>query len=112
MLPKVAIDGDFAAREIVRNRNARELHDAAFDRVHQRKIADRPREQRALAISGTAEEKWRRGQVEERGDAELALDRLEPSDPKTRRLAVLLGIFPLVGRQFFLAVGFLAVAMM
>ena len=53
----------FAARQVVRHRDARQLDDAALDGVHQREVADGPGEQRSLAIAGAAQEERRGGQV-------------------------------------------------
>ena len=51
------------ARHILGNvvgyRNPRQLDDAAFDRIHQRKVADRPREQRAFLVARAGQEKGR-----------------------------------------------------
>ena len=50
MLPKVAEPGHVAAGDVVRHGHARQFDNAAFDGVHQREIAHRPGEQRALGI--------------------------------------------------------------
>ena len=80
-----------AAGDIVGDRHARQFDDAAFDGIHQREIADRPGEQRALGIARAAQEEWRGGEVVDRAHADLALERLDAGDPEPRGLVVLLG---------------------
>src|SRR5436305_14597682 len=45
---------------------SRELHDAAFDGIHQREIANSPREECSFGITGTAKEKRRGGKIVDR----------------------------------------------
>ena len=78
------------AGNVVGDGHARQLDDAALDGVHQRKIAHRPGEQRALGIAGTAQEKRRCGQVNNARDAELAVDGFEAGNPEARGFIVLL----------------------
>ena len=89
-LPQVTKFRGVAAGDVVGDRHARQFDDAAFDRVHQREVAHRPWEQRALRVAGAAQEKGRGGQIVDTRDAELALDGLEPGDPHPGGFVVLL----------------------
>ena len=60
VLPEVAEHRHFVAGDIVGHRDARQLDDAAFDGVHEREIAHRPREERAFGVARAAEEERRR----------------------------------------------------
>ncbi|MCI0666880.1 MAG: hypothetical protein L0Y43_02355 [Methylococcaceae bacterium] len=91
VLPEIAELRHFAAGHIVGDRNARELHDAAFDRIHQREIAHRPREQRAFGITRTAQEKRRRREVDHARDPELAFDDFQAGNPETGGFVVFPG---------------------
>jgi len=51
VLPQVAEFRHFAAGDVVGNRYPRQLDDAAFDRIHQRKIAHGPREQGSFDVA-------------------------------------------------------------
>ena len=53
VLPQVPEFGHLRIRYVVRHWNARQFNDAALDRVHEREITHRPREERALSIAGT-----------------------------------------------------------
>src|SRR5205085_642057 len=66
----------------------RHLDDAALDGVEQPEIGDDPGKQLALTVSRAAQEERRRRQIVDRLDAELALERLDTSDPDMRRLVV------------------------
>ena len=66
MFPQVAELGHVAAGYIIGHRHARQLDDAALDRVHQRKVADHPGEQCPLDIAGTAQEKGRGREIVDR----------------------------------------------
>ena len=94
--------------------HARELHDAALDGVHQREVAHRPREQRALGVAGAAEEERGRRQVDDAPQAELPVHGFEPVDPEPCGLAVLLGLPAVVAHEllFVVLAGLLAVAVM
>ena len=94
------------AGDVFRHRDARQFDDAALDGVHEREVAHRPREQRALGIAGAAQEEWRRGQVDDAAEPELAVHRFEAGNPKARRLVVLFSASFLVAFQV-LVVGFL-----
>ena len=54
MLPQLAELRHVPAGDVVGDRHARQFDEAAFDRVHQREIADCPMEQCALAIARAA----------------------------------------------------------
>ena len=70
------------AGNVVSHRDARKLDDAAFDGVHQREVAHRPREQRAFGIAGTAKEEWRCREIHDALDPELAVDGFKAGNPK------------------------------
>jgi hypothetical protein len=102
ILPQVAEDRHFIARYVLRDGDARELDDAAFDRVHEREVAHGPREQRALGVTGAAEKEGGRRQVHDAGQAELAIHRFQAGNPEPGRLVVLLGFLLLLSFQFLL----------
>jgi hypothetical protein len=117
VLPQVAEHRHLAAGDVVGDRHARQLDDAAFDGVHQREVAHRPGEQRALGVAGAAQEERRGRQVVDRCDAQLALDGFETGDPQAGGLVVLLGLLLVValevadlGRRQI--IGFSAIAVM
>ena len=115
VFPQIAEHRHFLAGDVVGNGNARQFDDAALNRVHERKIAHRPRKQSAFDIARTAQEKRRGGQINHAGDAKFAVHRFKPGNPHPRRLRVFLGFFFLVTfqlGQFLRCIGFLAVAMM
>ena len=68
--------------------------------------------ERALGVARAAQEERRRGEVDDAGEAELAVHRLEAGDPEAGGLVVLLGLLPLVALEVVLVglVGLLAVA--
>ena len=101
VLPQVPEFRRVAARHVVGDGHARKFHDAAFDRVHQREVADGPGEERALGVTRAAQEERRRGQVIDGAHAELALDRLDPGNPEARRLVVLLRFVLVLALQVF-----------
>ena len=72
------------AGDVLRHRDARQLDDAALDGVHQREVAHRPREERALGVAGAAEEERRRRQVD---DALRPSLRFTASRPEIQRRA-------------------------
>ena len=100
VLPEVAEHGHLVAGNVLGDRNARQFHDAAFDGVHEREVAHRPGEQRAFGVAGTAEEERRRRQVDDAGEAELAVYGFQAGNPEPGGLVVLLGFFLLVALQF------------
>ena len=65
VLPEVAEHRHLAAGDVVGDRHARQLDDAALDGVHQREVAHRPGEQRALGVAGAAQEEGRGGEVDD-----------------------------------------------
>ena len=99
VLPEVAEHRHLVAGDVLGDRDARQLDDAALDGVHQREVAHRPREQRALGIARAAQEERRGRQVDDAAEAELAVHRFEAGDPEARGLVVLLGLLPLVALQ-------------
>ena len=110
--PQIAVDRHVAGRQVVGDRHARQLDDAAFDRVHQREVADRPGEQRTFGIARAAQEEGGRGEIVDGAQAELPLDDLDAGDPEPRGLVVLLGLVLVLALQVLLVagIGLLAVA--
>ena len=100
--------------DVVGHRDARQFHDAAFDRIHEREIAHRPREERSFGIAGAAQEKRRRGQIDDARHAELAVYRFQAGNPDAGGLVVLLRFLLVVTFQFVIVLrsGLLAVAVM
>ena len=82
VLPEIAVDGHFIAGDVFGDGNARQLHDAALDGVHEREVAHRPGEQRALGVAGAAEKERRGRQVDDAGEAELAIHGFQAGDPE------------------------------
>ena len=82
VLPEVAEHRHLVAGNVVGDRDARQLDDAALDGVHEREVAHRPREQRAFGIAGAAQEEGRRGQIDDAAEAELAVDGFEAGNPE------------------------------
>ena len=78
---------------------ARQLDDAAFDRVHEREVARRPWEQSAFCITGAAKEERRRGQIDDATEAELAVHGFQAGNPEARRVVVLFRLLSLVAFQ-------------
>ena len=66
VLPQVAEHRHLVAGDVVGDRHARQLDDAALDGVHQREVAHRPGEQRAFGVARAAQEERRGGQVDRR----------------------------------------------
>jgi hypothetical protein len=89
VLPEVAIDRHFIAGDVFRDGNARQFDDAAFDGVHEREVAHRPREEGAFGVAGAAQEEWGGGEVEDAGQAELAVHRFEAGNPEAGGFVVL-----------------------
>ena len=114
MLPQVAKHRHFGIGNVVGGGDARQLDDAAFDRIHQRKVADRPGEERAFGIARTAQEERRSRKVVNGADAQLALEHLDAANPQPRRLVLGNGLLPVVAFQFtdVLVVRLFPVAMM
>ena len=99
VLPQVAEHRHFVAGNVLGHRDARQLDDAALDGVHQREVAHRPREERALGVAGAAQEERRGRQVDDAAKPELAIDGFEAGDPQASGLVVLLGFLLLVTLQ-------------
>ena len=98
VLPELAEDRHLGAGDVVGDGHPRQLHDAALDGVHQREVARRPREQRALRVARAPQEERRRRQVDHALHPELPPDDLQPRDPDPRLLEVplrLLQVFAL-----------------
>ena len=101
VVPQVAELRRVGAGDVVRHRHARQLDDAAFDGVHQREVAHRPREQRAFGIARAAQEERRGRQVEHRRHAELALHGFDATDPQPGGFVVLLRLVLVVTLEVF-----------
>ena len=114
MLPEIAVARRVLAGDVVVHRHARELDDAAFDGVHQREVAHRPREQRPLGVAGAAQEEGRGGQVDHLRQADFAPDGFESAYPDAGGVLVLLRLLAVFGGQLALvvAVALEAVAVM
>ena len=111
VLIDVPIDRLVGAGQVL-HRHARHLNDAGFDRVDQREIGHHPGKQRALRITGAAQEERRGRQVIDLhrsfGDA---LQRLDPADPKPRGGVVLLRLGAGFGIQLVAVLRLVPVAM-
>lgn len=99
VLPEVAVHRHLRARDVVGDRDTRQLDDPRLDGVHQREVAHRPREQRSFGVSGPAKEERGRGQVDDPSHPQLPLHDLQAGDPEAGRLVVLLRFLPLVPFQ-------------
>ncbi len=110
VVPQVAEGQRLRVRHVVRDGDARQLDDAALDRVHQREVADRPGEQRALGVAGAAQEERGGGQVVDAVTPSLRSGRLQPADPEAGGLAVALGLLAVLAGQGSVRAGLLAVA--
>ena len=99
VLPEVAVDRHLVAGDVLRDRHARQLDDAALDGVHQREVAHRPGEERAFGVAGAAQEERRGREVEDAREPERAVHGFETGDPQAGGLVVLLGFLPLVALQ-------------
>ena len=97
---------------VVGHRDPRQLHDAGLDGVHQGEVADRPGEERPFGVARTAQEERGRREVEDDGDGDGLLHRLDAGDPNTGRLGVLLRFLGIVALEvrFLAHPGLLAVA--
>ena len=73
---QIPIDRHLSLWQIVGNRNTWQFDDAAFDGVHQREVADRPRKQHPFGVARAAQEERCGPQVINRPQAGLALQRL------------------------------------
>ncbi len=99
VLPEVAEHRHLAAGDVVGDRHARQLDDAALDGVHEREVAHRPGKQRAFGVAGAAQEERRGREVDDALEAELALDGFEAGNPEPRGLVVLLRLLLVVALE-------------
>ena len=95
VLPQVAEHWHVGSRDVVRNRNTRELDDAALNGVHEREVAGGPGEQGSLGVPGATEEEGRGRQVHHLTYSKFPLDHLQPGEPHPGFLGVPV-CFPLV----------------
>ena len=96
VLPEHAKHRHLVAGDVFGDRHARELHDPTLDRVHERKIAHCPGEERPFGVARALEEEGSGGEVEDARHAELAIENLEPGDPDAGFFVVLLGFLAVV----------------
>ena len=87
--PQVTEHGHFAAGNIVCHRHARQLHNAALNRVHQGKVAHCPREQSAFYVAGAAQEERRCRKINHALHANFSVDCLQAGDPYARGGSIL-----------------------
>ncbi len=99
VLPQVAEHGHLVAGDVLGDGDAGQLHDAGLDGVHEREVAHRPREQRALGVARPAQEEGSRREVDHPREAELAVHRLQAGDPEAGGLVVALGLLAVVALQ-------------
>ena len=71
-------------RCVVVHRQARHLHDARLDRIHQREIRDHPRKDEPLVVTRPVQIERGRRQVVHRLDTQLAPYRVQPLEPHAR----------------------------
>jgi len=112
VLPEIAELGHFLVGQVVGHRYARQFDDAALDGIHQREIAHGPRKQRALDVTGTAQEERGGREIHHPGQTELATDRFQTVDPQPRGFAVFLRLLAVVAGElaFLVAVGLFTIA--
>ena len=113
LLPENAELGRVAVGDVVGDRHARQLDDAALDGVHEGEVADGPGEKGTFAVAGAAQEEGRGGEVDDARNADFALDRFEAGDPDAGGLVVLPGLLPVLAGElalFVLVARFAAVA--
>ena len=99
VLPEVAEPRHVGGKHVVGDRDPRQLHDAGLDGVHQGEVADRPGEERPFGVARTAQEERGRRKVEDDGDGDRLLHRLDAGDPDTGRLGVLLRFLGIVALE-------------
>ena len=85
------LEADVAGGVVV-DRGPRNLDDARLDRVHQREVADGPREDVALVVTGSGQVIRGSRQVIDRLDSHLAQNGLEATKPHPGILVSLLGL--------------------
>lgn len=114
VLPKITEHRHVGIDRIVRYRDARELDDAAFDRIDQGEVGDHPGKERALFIARAAQEERRGGKIIDRAYAHLALQGLDTGNPQPCRLVVLFRLLPILCCKplFFTVACFFAIAVM
>ena len=74
VLPEIPEHRHLRAGNVVGDRHARQLDDAALDGVHEGEVAHGPWEEGAFGIAGAAKEEGRGGEVDHAGEPELAVD--------------------------------------
>ena len=101
IFPEVAIDRHLVAGDVFSDGHAGQLHDAAFDGIHEREVAHGPGKERALRIAGAAQEEGSGGEIYDARDTELPVHGFQAGDPEAGGLVVLLGLLSLVALQLF-----------
>ena len=114
VLPKIAKHGHLITGDVFRDGDAGQLHDATFDSIHEREITHRPREQGALGIAGTTQEKWSCRQIHHAGNAEFPIHCFKTGNPESGCFAIFIRFLFLLTLQFFVIfiLGLLTVAVM
>ena len=76
-----------------------------LDGIHEREIADGPREGGSLGVAGAAQEEGGGGEIKDIADTELAFDGFNAGNPEAGNLAVLFGLVLFYGVEFFIVAG-------
>ena len=92
VLPEMEVAGVLGVGDVVVHRHPGDLHDPGLDGVHEREVADRPREDVAGRVAGATEVVRRRGQVVHRLHAHPGLHGLQTAEPDPGALVTLLGL--------------------
>ena len=90
-LPEVEVGHRLVGRVVV-HRNAGHLDDARLDGVHEREVADHPREDEPLLVARAGEVERRSAEVVDLLDANHLGDRLDPGEPPPRVEVALFGL--------------------
>ena len=102
VIPEIAEDGDVGAGNVVGDRDAGEFDDSALDGVHEGEVAHGPGEEGAFGVAGAAEEEGGGGEVDDLGEADLAVDGFEAGDPEAGGFAIPNGFIFGVALEVFL----------
>ena len=98
--PQVAVLGVLPGHGVVGDGDARHFDDTALDGVDQGEVGHHPREQRAFRAAGIFAARSGRGrQVEDRLDADLLVNGLQPGDPQAGVLVAGAGFLLLLAGQ-------------
>ncbi len=110
--PQIPEHGDLVARDVLGHGNPGEFDNAAFDGIHQGKVAHGPGKQGAFHIPGPAEKKRGGRQVHHPSDAQFPVHGFQAADPHPGRFPVFFRFFPVIALEpgFPVAVRLLPVA--